>query len=354
MSEMTAPAPSARRGLPFADLWNTVAPLAIAFFVAGIVLVAADHNPFKVYWLLIEESFGGTRRIAATLAAATPLILTGLATAVAFRAGVFNVGVEGCLYAGGLMAAFVGFTLIDLPAVLLIPAALVAAGLIGALWMLVPGVLKARLDVDEVVTTLMLNFVAIGITAFLTNGIFLAPGAANSMTPLVAAGARLPKLLPPSTLNAGFLIAIACLLLYWWWGKRTVLGFETRLSGLNPRFATAAGIDVPSLVIKMMLLSGLIGGLAGGIHALGTVGRFVAGFSPGYGFTGIAVALLGRNSALGIMLAAILFGALATSGATIQLFSDVPIEIVNVVQGLVMIFAVAKVGLLWSRRKSAA
>lgn len=331
-----------------------VGPLVAAFVVAGLVLLAAGHNPVEVYMLLATEAFGSSRRIAATLSAATPLILTGLATAVAFRAGAFNVGVEGCLFVGGLAAATVGFTFVGLPAALLLPLALLAAVVVGSLWMLVPGLLKARLDVDEVVTTLMLNFIAISLTAWLVNGPLLAPGSANSATPMIADAARLPKLMPPSTLNAGFLIAIALLGLYALWGSRTALGFETRLAGMNPRFAIASGIDVPMLVIKMMLLSGAIGGLAGGIHALGNVGRFVAGFSPGYGFTGIAVALLGRGSALGIFLAALLFGALANAGATIQFFSDVPIEIVDILQGTVMIFAVAQLGRLFVRRRRAA
>lgn len=329
-------------------------PLVIAFAGAALLLALGGHDPIEVYQLLIVESFGGTRRVAATLAASTPLILTGLATAVAFRAGVFNVGVEGCVFVGGLAAAFVGFTYTGLPAPVLLPLALVAGLVAGSLWMLLPGVLKARLDVDEVVTTLMLNFIAISLTAYLVNGPLLAPGSANSATPVVDAAARLPRLVPPSTLNAGFLIAIVLLVLYWIWGRRTALGFETHLAGLNARFASASGINVPSLIIKVMLISGAIGGLAGATHALGNVGRFVSGFSPGYGFTGIAVALLGRGSAIGILLAAILFGALSASGATIQLFSDVPIEIVNILQGMVMIFAVARFGWVLTKKRSGA
>ncbi|MFC3640935.1 ABC transporter permease [Aquibium oceanicum] len=350
---MSTPAVASSGGIA-RSLAGALLPLLIAVLVAAVILALAGHNPFDVYRLLAIESFGGVKRVAATLAAATPLILTGLATAVAFRAGAFNVGVEGCVFVGGLAAAYVGFTFVGLPAAVLVPFALAASVVIGALWMLLPGVLKARLDVDEVVTTLMLNFIAISLTAYLVNGPLLAPGSANSATPMVDAAARLPKLMPPSTLNAGFLIAIALLVLYWLWDRSTASGFETRIAGLNARFAIASGIDVPMLIIKMMLLSGAIGGIAGGIHALGTVGRFVSGFSPGYGFTGIAVALLGRGSAVGILLAAILFGALATSGATIQLFSDVPIEIVNVLQGMVMIFAVARFGWIFARRRRAA
>lgn len=345
MSATVQPMPSATW---WRDAAEALAPLAVALVAAALVLALAGHNPLEVYRLLAVESFGGAKRIAATLAAATPLILTGLATAVAFRAGAFNVGVEGCVFVGGLAAAYVGFTYVGLPAFVLLPAALAAAGIVGGVWMLVPGLLKARLDVDEVVTTLMLNFISVSLTAYLVNGPLLAPGAANSATPMVAQAARLPKLMPPSTLNAGFLIAVALLFAYAFWSRRAALGLETRLAGLNPRFAIASGINVPTLVIKMMLLSGAIGGLAGGIHALGSVGRFVSGFSPGYGFTGIAVALLGRGSALGIFLAAILFGALATSGATIQLFSDVPIEIVSILQGMVMIFAVARIGWIFT------
>lgn len=344
-------------GLPKRFQWTKLAeilaPLVLALVAVAFLLLIAGHNPFETYWLLVQESFGGSRRIAATLAASTPLILTGLATAVAFRVGAFNVGVEGCVYVGGLAAVWVGFTFVSLPSIILIPLALTAAVVTGALWMWVPAILKARLDVDEVVTTLMLNFIAISLTAFLVNAFLLAQGSANSATPMVVEAARLPRLMPPSTLNAGFLIAIALLAFFWWWSKYTALGYETRLAGMSPRFATASGMNVPSLIIRMMLISGAIGGIAGGIHGLGTVGRFVTGFSPGYGFVGIAVALLGRGSAIGILLAAILFGALATSGATIQLFSDVPIEIVNILQGMVMIFAVARFGWIFARRRRA-
>lgn len=346
MVAVVSPAPQSKRHPWLSATATALQPLFIALVLGAIVLLIAGHNPLDVYKLLFTESFGSTKRIAATLAAATPLIFTGLATAIAFRTGAFNVGVEGCVNVGGLAAAFVGFTLFSLSGFILLPAAIMAAALAGTLWMVIPAFLKSRLDVDEVVTTLMLNFIAVSLTAWLVNGPLLAPGSANSATPMIVDAARLPKLMRGSTLNAGFLIALAFVTLYWLWGKWTALGFETRLAGINARFAAASGMNVPGLVFKMMLLSGAIGGIAGGIHSLGTVYRYVSGFSPGYGFVGIAVALLGRGNAFGMLLAAILFGALATSGATIQLFSDVPIEIVNILQGLVMIFAVARFGSL--------
>lgn len=350
MAPVVSPAP-ARRNMTFLKpLADALQPLLIALAVGAIVLAIAGHNPLDVYRLLFIESFGSAKRIASTFAAATPLIFTGLATAIAFRTGAFNVGVEGCVNVGGLAAAFVGFTFVSLSGYVLLPMAILASMVSGALWMLIPALLKSRLDVDEVVTTLMLNFIAISLTAWLVNGPLLAPGAANSATPMIDQAARLPKLMRGSTLNAGFLIALGCIVLYWLWGKWAALGFETRIAGMNARFATATGLNVPGLVFRMMLLSGVIGGLAGGVHALGTVFRYVSGFSPGYGFVGIAVALLGRGNAWGMLLAAILFGALATSGATIQLFSNVPIEIVNVLQGTIMIFAVARLSRIWRRR----
>jgi simple sugar transport system permease protein len=352
MATVVSPAPTRRNPAFIKPLVETLLPLVLALLLAAVVLLLAGHNPHDVYGLLASESFGSTKRIASTLSAATPLIFTGLATAIAFRTGAFNVGVEGCVNVGGLAAAYVGFTFISLSGFILLPAALIASAVVGTLWMVIPGLLKSRLDVDEVVTTLMLNFIAVSLTAYLVNGPLLAPGSANSATPMIADAARLPKLMRGSTLNAGFLIALAFVILYWLWGKWAALGFETRIAGMNARFAIASGMNVPGLVFRMMLLSGAIGGIAGGVHALGNVFRYVSGFSPGYGFVGIAVALLGRGNAWGILLAAILFGALATSGATIQLFSDVPIEIVNILQGMVMIFAVARFSNLWKRRAS--
>lgn len=329
-------------------------PIVIVLLIGAAFLLAAGHDPIAVYSDLLTEAFGGQRRIAASLSAATPLIFTGLAAAVAFRVGVFTVGAEGSLYVGALMAAWLGFTLTGLSGWFLAPLCLLAGALTGMIWMLPPGLMKARLGIDEIVTTLMLNFIAIGLTTWLVNGPLLAPGAANSSTPQVADGARLTRLMPPSTLTTGFLIALALLAAYAFWQRRRVGGYETLIGGLAPRFARASGIDMPGLMLRMLLVSGAIAGLGGAVQVLGPIGRFVAGFSTGYGFTGIAVAILARGNPFGILIGALLFGGLATAGATIQLFSDVPIEIVNVLQGLIMIFAVADFGLRgWFARRAA-
>ncbi len=341
--------------IDWAALLGAAMPFAVALLVGAALLLVTGQDPLSVYRLLAEEGFGGREQWAATLSATTPVLFCAVATAISFRAGVFNIGVEGGFYLGGLAGAVAGCSLTGLPGPLLILAELGAGALAGGLWLAVPGLLRARLDVDEVVSTLMLNFVAINLTAFLVNHVFLAPGAGNSQTRLIAEAGWLPRLLPPSTLSLGFVIALAVLAAYEFWGRCTPLGFEARVSGLNPRFARAVGIDVPGLIVKTTVISGLIAGLGGAAHAAGLIHRFVAGFSPGYGFTGLAVVLLGRNTAAGMLVGAVLFGALASAGTTVQLFSDIPIQLVDVLQGTVTIFAVVQFAHLlrrWRRRRA--
>jgi ABC-type uncharacterized transport system permease subunit len=325
-------------------LIQILAPFAIGIAVGAIVLMATGRDALGTYGLLAQESLGSPEAIANTLMSATPILFTGLATGLAFRAGVFNIGVEGSLYLGAFAAAWVGFSFVTLPAIVLVPLAVGVGALAGLAWAVLPGLLRGRWRVDEVVTTLMLNYVAILLTSYLVNAWFLAPGVANSMSPLVADQAKLPPLLPGSQVTLAFPVAVVAVVAYGLLFRRTALGYRLRVSGLAPRFAAAAGINIPRTIMVAMLLSGLLGGLAGAFQILGVNYRFIDNFSPGYGFTGIAVALVGRNSAAGILFAALFFGALTNGGGMIQLFSDIPLDLVNVVQGTVMILAVVQ---LW-------
>lgn len=327
-----------------------LAPFAVALLVGGVVLALTGRDALGTYRLLLQQAFGGSIAVANTLVATTPILLAGLATAVAFRAGVFSIGVEGSLYLGAFAAAWVGFTFTGLAGIVLAPLAMLAAALAGALWSAPPAILRAWLGVDEVVSTLMLNYVAILLTSFLVNEFFLAPGIANSMSPLIAEQARLPALIPRTQLSVAFLIALAATALTAIVFRATAAGYDLRLAGLSPRFAAAAGISLAAVIIGAMLASGLLGGLAGGLQVLGVNYRFIDRFSPGYGFTGIAVALLGRNTPVGVLLAALFFGALANGGAMIQLFSDIPIDLINLLQGTVMILAVVQFGQLRGMR----
>ena len=319
-------------------------PFLIALVVASIILLVIGENPLEIFALMARESFGSERRVAATLSAATPLLFTAVATAICFRSGVFNVGVEGAFVIGGLVAAFVGFALPASLGFAIIPVAFAAAAFVSALWLFVPGYLLAHYEVDEVVSTLMLNFVALGITGYLVNGPLLSPTSGNNVTPLVHESAQLVRLMPPSTLHAGFLLGLAMLACYAMWARRTPSGFATAMIGHSQRFSRAVGISVAGGIVLVMILSGVVSGLGGASHALGQLHRFSDGFSPGYGFTGMAVALLGRNTAPGILFGAILFGALASAGTTVQLFSNIPLDLVNIIQGTVMMFAVVELG----------
>jgi ABC-type uncharacterized transport system permease subunit len=255
------------------QVWRVAAagtPFAFAACTGAAVLAATGHNPLTVYRLMAEEAFGGQRRIAASLTAATPLLLTELAAA-----GIFNVGAEGCFYLGGLVAAVLGWVFGGWPSMAIIPAALAAAAIVGGVWLIGPALARARLGVDEVVTTLMLNFIAVDITSWLVNGPLLARGSANSTTPPIGAGAELPRLLPPTTLHLGFVVSLGLVALFGLWERLTAAGFRSRLVGLNPRFSRAVGIDVPATLLGAMIVSGLIGGLAGATHALGLVQRFL-------------------------------------------------------------------------------
>ena len=364
------------RGLQLLRPLQLAGPFVVALIVGAIVLAASGRDAAGTYWLLLQQSLGGPTEIANTLVAATPVLLTGLATAIAFRSGMFNVGVEGSLYVGAFAAAWAGFTLTRLPGPIVILVAVALAGLAGAVWALIPGILRAQWRVDEVVTTLMLNYVAILLTSWLVNYFFLAPDIANSMSPLIASDARLAPLLPRSQLTIAFLLALVVTLLYAYLFNRATIGYQLRMTGLNPRFARAVGINLGRSIIVAFLLSGLIGGFAGGLQILGVNYRFidqhfytgttwssldtrnapihvavlwgaanyrVVPSGPAQLIAGNRVVNLGAGQAVSLTL---FFGALSNGGAMIQLFSDIPLDLINILQGVVMIFAVIELSRL--------
>lgn len=322
-------------------LWHAGLPILIALIVAAIVLGATGNDPLDIYGRLVSEAFGTPSRLNATLAAATPLLFTALAAAFAYRAGIFTVGVEGSFVAGGLTAAVVGSHMAGMPPVLAILVPLACATAAGVLVAAIPALLRGFWNVDEVVTTLMFNFIVAGVAAWSVQTFFQQRGQSNSATAYVAENAELPALAPPGQTSVGLLIALAALVFYAIWMKRSVMGYEFRAVGLAPRFATAQGLRVRLVVLVALLGAGLIGGLGGGSHTLGLVHRYTEGFSAGFGFTGIAIALLARFHPIGILVGAVLFGALNSAGATVQLFIDLPLQIIDVLEGTIMVFAVA-------------
>jgi simple sugar transport system permease protein len=331
---------------------RTVVTVLLALLVGGLIMQVSGRDAIQAYEVLFNSAFGGERAIANTLLAATPLIFTGLATLIAFRAGIFNIGVEGSLYVGAFAAAWVGFTFIDLPGVVLIPLAFAVGALVGGLWGLIPGYLKARLRVDEIVTTIMLNYVAILFTDYLVTGPFFVPNMANAMSAEVAVQAQLPRLVERSQLNLSFVVALLTFAAVAFLLRRTTLGYEAKTVGTNPVFARWMGMPVGRTILLVMFISGLIGGLAGAGQALGVHYRFISGFSRGLGFDGIVVTLLGRSSPVGVLLAALFLGALRNGASTMEMFTRIPRDLIDIVIALVIFFVAVEVSVKWLRGRA--
>jgi simple sugar transport system permease protein len=351
-----AAAPSRLRAvLPTA--LSSLGAVALALLVGALVIVASGDDAVAAYRALFAGAVGGRRAIAETLVAATPLILGGLAFAVAARAGLFNIGIEGQLVLGGLAGGLVGALDLGLPIVLHLPLALVAAAVAGALWGGLPGLLKARTGAHEVITTIMLNYLAYRLSTFLIGRDDILPvvdPALQATEPVVDA-ARLPNLLERTRLHAGLILALLAAVALWYVLFRTTLGYRLRAVGLSRGAAAYAGISWGRTVVVAMLLSGLLGGLAGAAEALGLQGRYY-NVASGVGFTAIAVGLVGRNHPLGVVFAGLLFGALASGATRMQNTAGTSRDIVQVLLGLVIlsVAAFAAADRFRFRRRSAA
>ena len=321
---------------------TSVLALIAALCVGAIVIVLNGDNPLLAYQSLLQGSFSNAHYLASTLSSATPLIFTGLGVAVAFKAGMANIGAEGQLYMGGMAAAVVGIYL-QLPAVILIPAALLASFLAGGLWGSIPAVLKVRCRTNEVVTTLMLNYIAQLFTSYLVNYPLKAEGSALGMTVNVQDAAKLPILYSGSRFNIGFLVAVAAAILVAVLFQHTSMGYEMRLSGENPVFARYIGINTDRRMIQGMFIGGGLAGMGGAILVLGIQYKFVQNISPGYGFDGLTIALMAVFNAYAVLPISVLFGALRAGGVTMELNTNVPSELSEVIQATIILFVAAQV-----------
>jgi ABC-type uncharacterized transport system permease subunit len=328
-----------------------------AFGIGGGIVLLVGENPLTVYRLMLSSAFGlydaqgnfTWDNWGYTLFYATPLIFTGLAVSLAFQCGLLNIGAEGQLYVGAFAAAWVGLAWPGLPGGLLTGLAILAALVAGGMWGAVPGWLKARFGSHEVINTIMLNFVAIGLISYLTQNFFKVPSDPIMQTGLIAAQAGVPRmaaLLAPIgldfpariPLNLSFLLALLASLLLWFFLQRTTWGYQIRAAGANPAVAEYGGIKVSRQVVLAMTLSGALAGMVGVNEVLGYRYRYFHDFSPGYGFAGIAVALLGRTHPVGVVLAAILFGALTRGGLFVDIFTDrISKDLVQVLQAIIIL-----------------
>jgi len=276
-----------------------------------------------------------------SLVTTTPYIFTGVAIALGFQAGIFNIGAEGQLFMGSIMAAWAGFTFKGLPPIIHIPLALGAGFLAGAFWGFVPGWLKAKTGAHEVINTIMMNYIAFNFTEFLITGPFQDP-VESFKTPVIEESAKLLRLFaPPLRFNIGFFIAIAVAVLTWYLLYKTTWGYEIRSVGLNPHASRYAGINAALVTILSLALSGAFSGLGGATVMLGVNFRQTQSLSTGYGFDAIAVSLLAKNHPLGVILTAMLFGFMRHGSRLMQLKTGIPIDIISILQGLIIFFLAA-------------
>jgi len=331
--------------------------LLLSLFIPCIIVLLLGKNPILFLQLLWRGAFGSGNNFALSLIKTTPLILTGLSVAIGFRAGLFNIGAEGQLYMGAFACAYVGFTFTDLPGFLLIPLSILfsigAGGLIG----FIPGYLRAKTGAHEVIVTIMLNFIAIGLTGYFVSGPFKNPGDLIPQTQLISNSAHIPKIgelleilgiKSSIPLNFSFILAVfVCLFIYFVF-KYTTFGYEIKAVGLNKKAAAASGINVNLIIILTFVLSGAIAGLVGVNEVMGYRYRFLDGFSAGYGYLGIAVALLGRNHPAGVFISAVIFGAVMRGGLLVDVYSEkISKDFVYIIQGILILFVVS--GELWNK-----
>lgn len=318
----------------------SILSVAIAFGIGAIIILLLGKDPILALATIFSGSLGNSNGLGGTLNLAAVLLLTGLGTLTAFSAGIINVGMEGQLYIGGLAAVAASLSLPEI-GLLAIPVAVLAAMVFGAFYSLVPAILKAKMNVNEIVTTLLLNFVALLLVDFVTGGPLHQPGSALPRTPPIPDGYRLPALLG-STVSTSIFVAILASAAIAFILKRTRFGFEIRIMGGNLRAAKYIGMDLSRNTVFTMLISGALSGLAGAMLALGTTFFWFAGVSKSYGYLGIGVALLAQLNPIGAILSAIFFAVLNQGGIVMQSVTGVPFEVAQVMAAIIVIVALIR------------
>ncbi len=312
-------------------------------------LVTAWKAVALAYSALFSGSLGSAGAISESLVASTPYILTGLAVALGFRGGLFNIGAEGQLLVGAGASVVVGYSL-QLPALIHLPLALLAGIVAGGIYGGIPGYLKAKTGAHEVINTIMLNYVAFRFFDWAFSGPLRRPGGDAPVTAQIFSSAYLPQLFEGYRFHWGFFLALLIAFGAWWLLFKTTLGFEIRTVGANPNAARYSGIKITRITVLTMALSGALAGLAGTNEVLGLNHFLASGFSSGYGFDAIALALLGKSHPLGVVLAALLFGTLRNGATRMQSVASIPIDIISIVQALVIVFIAAPAIVRWLYR----
>lgn len=321
----------------------------VALIVGALIMLATavDISTIgKSYLALLQGSVGSLNAISETLTSAIPLVLAGLGLALGFRAGLFNIGAEGQIVVGGIVAVIFGFSFPNMPWILHLPLALLAGAVAGGLYASIAGWLRAATGAHEVISTIMLNLISYRLLDYMLGlGWVQRPGRADPVSRSVFESAELPRLLtaidPNLRVHAGIFVMIGAVILVYWLLFKTKTGFEFRASGENPDAARYAGMRASLTIVLAMATAGALAGLAGANQVLGVLERATPGFSAGIGFTAISVALLGRSHPVGVLFAGLLFGALEAGGRQMQVDAGVSIDLIGIIQALIIVFIAA-------------
>ncbi len=311
----------------------------LAFLIGAIIITCVGENPIEIYTIMFKGALGSKNALAGTLVKMTTLIFVGLSYGFAYKCGLINIGIEGQLYMGAMFTTLAGIYL-DLPSIIHIPVCLLVGFLFGGIWGGIVGFLKVKFKANEMITTVMMNYIAIYLVGYFVNGPFKEKAGSFPQSDQILESAFLPTLIPRTQFTIGFFIALIAIVIYSIFWRYTTLGFKMNVVGESEKVAKYAGIKSSKMIILSMFISGGLGGLAGSMEVLGVQHKILEGLSSNYGFDGIAVSLLGNNSGLGILFSSFLFAALKYGGNTVQMFTKLPIAVVNILQALVILFVV--------------
>ncbi|GIN83636.1 putative ABC transporter permease protein YufP [Heyndrickxia sporothermodurans] len=326
-----------------------VISVILGLIAGAIIMLISGFNPINGYLALWNGAFGDSFYVGETLRQVTPYIFAGLAVAFAFRTGLFNIGVEGQMLMGWLVSVWIGLAF-DLPKIIHLPLAIIAAALAGAIWGFIPGFLKARLRVHEVIVTIMMNYIALHVSNYIIRNVLSDQADTTKEIPASASlkSDFFQSITDYSSLHNGIYLAIIAAIVMWFLLEKTTKGYELRSVGFNQHASHYAGMNVNRNIIQSMVISGVFAGLAGAMQGLGTFGfAFLQSSFSGVGFDGIAVALLGGNTALGVVIASILFGGLRVGSLNMPLEANVPNELVEIVIALIIFFVASSYMIKW-------
>ncbi len=332
------------------ELKKSLAAIGIAVLVGALFILLSGESPFEAYGALLKGALGSPKSIANTISKSIPLAFTGLAVALGSRCGMLNIGAEGQLHAGAMAAVLTALGLSFLPAPLLLIVSILAGVAAGMIVGSIPGFFKAKLNTSEVIVAIMLNYICTLFTSYLVNGPVKSQGS-TAQTEVIPEGVWLARLVPQTQLTAALFILIAVAVLMYIFLWKTSVGYQLRAVGANPSAAGTAGIPVKRYMISAMVLSGGLAALAGVTEVFGKYHRFIEGFSPSFGFTGIAVAILGRNHPAGVLLTSLLFGIMDMGALRMSRVTNVSTNMVTVVQSLVILLVAAPELIKWNKKR---